>query len=220
MKKVIPYKRFSNALKALDNGGRFYNFFTKAEDNNVTRAELAKVAGVHGNKQLMFLYLEMALAELDEGDREALGRTLSKKLQAARAQHAPQHLLPSEADKRGVPSKTAIITGYPRFVEDKTEFSGFIMIPIMIGKSMTFMFIPIMDQFDIYELSDEVSDTKTFIANVRGSARLPVDLCRFGGVLKETAQDKEGKQKDRLLLEAAYYTPLPGRALSRARNPN
>ncbi len=214
MKKVIPYKRYSNALKALDNGGRFYNIFTKAEDDNVTQAELAKVAGVHGNKQLMFLFLEMALQDLEEGDREALGRTLSKELQAARAQHAPQHLLPSEADEQGVPSKTAIITGYPRFVKDKTEFSCFIMIPIMMGKSFTFMFIPIMDQYDIYELSDEVSDTKTFIANVRGSTRLPAELFRFGGVLKETTQDKEGKKKDRLLLEAAYYTPLSGRARS------
>jgi hypothetical protein len=40
MKKVTPYKRYSNALKALDNGGRFYNIFTNARDDKVSRAEL------------------------------------------------------------------------------------------------------------------------------------------------------------------------------------
>ncbi len=32
--------------KAIDNGGRFYNFLTAADDQVVTRAELAKAAGV------------------------------------------------------------------------------------------------------------------------------------------------------------------------------
>ena len=208
MKKVTPYKRYSNALKALDNGGRFYNIFTAARDDKVSRTELAKVAGVFGNKQLMFLFLEMALHDLDEGDKQALNQKLSKELRAQYARYAPQHLRPSEADAQGVPSKTAILTGVPRFVQDKTVFSGFIMAPISTGKSFTFIMIPIMDNYDIYELTDDASSAKTFIANVRGSARLPVELCRFGGVLKETSVDKEGKQKDRLFLETAYYTPL------------
>ena len=211
MKKIVPYKRYGNALKALDNGGRFYNLFTSAEDEIVTKQELAKVAGVFGNKQLMFLFLEMAVSDLQDSDRQSIMRHLSADLRAEYTQNAPQQLLPSEADERGVAAKTAIITGYPRFVEDKTVFSGFIMVPVISGKVTTFIFIPIMDKYDIYELTDKVSSKKTFVANVRGSARLPVALCRFGGILKETAADKEGKKKDQLFLEAAYYTPLVGR---------
>jgi hypothetical protein len=52
--------------------------------------------------------------------------------------------------------------------------------------------IPIMDKYDIYELKDESSSEKTIIANVRGSKSLPVELSRFGGILKETSLDKEG----------------------------
>ncbi len=68
--------------------------------------------------------------------------------------------------------------------------------------------VPIMDQYDIYELTDESSSTTTFLANVQGTARLPVERARFGGILKETSIDNHGKNKDRLFLEAHYYTKL------------
>ena len=71
------------------------------------------------------------------------------------------------------------------------------------------MMVPIMDQFDVYELTDEVSSETTFVANVRGSERLPVRLTRFGGILKETSKDKDGEEKDRLFLEGVYLTHLP-----------
>ena len=37
MKKIIPYKSSNEALTALDNGGRFYNIFTKAGDGVITQ---------------------------------------------------------------------------------------------------------------------------------------------------------------------------------------
>jgi hypothetical protein len=208
MQDVIPYKNYAGALEALDNGGRFYNIFTKARDDEVSPVELAKVAGVFSDKQKMFLFYEMAVRDLGESDKQSLFDSLSRDLQAAYEEHRPQDLLPSEADSRGVASRTAIITGYPRFVTDKTVFNGFIFIPISTGKSMSMIMIPIMDQYDIYELTDDSNSAKTFIANVRGSERLPVELSRFGGILKETSVDEEGKERDRLFLEALYYTRL------------
>ena len=208
MQSVIPYQNYTGALEALDNGGRFYNIFTKAKDEEVSPVELAKVAGVFSDKQKMFLFYDMAVRELGESDKQSLFDNLSENLQAAYEEHRPQNLLPSEADSKGVASKTAILTGYPRFVTDKTVFNGFIYIPISTGKSMSLMMIPIMDQYDIYELTDDSSSTKTFIANVRGSERLPVELSRFGGILKETSVDKEGKENGHLYLEALYYTRL------------
>jgi hypothetical protein len=208
MQNVIPYKHCGGALKDLDNGGRFYNLFTKANDDEVSPVELAKAAGVFSDKQKMFLFYEMAVRDLGESDKRSLFDSLSEDLQAAYIEHRPQNLLPSEADSKGVSSKAAILTGYPRFVEDKTVFNGFIMIPMSTGKSMTFIMIPIMDQYDIYELTDDSSSEKTFLANVRGSERLPVELSSFGGILKETSLDKEGEKRDRLFLEALYYTRL------------
>ena len=61
MKKITPYKTTRNAITAMDNGGRFYNLLTKANDGNVSTSELAKVAGVFSDKQKMVLYLDMSL---------------------------------------------------------------------------------------------------------------------------------------------------------------
>ncbi len=36
MKDVIPYTNYTSALEALDNGGRFYNLFTKADDEEIS----------------------------------------------------------------------------------------------------------------------------------------------------------------------------------------
>ena len=208
MQDVIPYKNYAGALEALDNGGRFYNIFTKSNDEEVSPTELAKVAGVFSDKQKMFLFYEMAIRELSEGDKQSLFDNLSEDLQAEYEKHKPQELLPSEADSKGVVSKTAILTGCPRFVTDKTVFNGFVFVPVSTNRSMSMIMIPIMDQYDIYELTDDSSSTKTFIANVRGVARLPVALTRFGGILKESSVDKEGKEQGRLFLEALYCTRL------------
>ena len=60
MREVHPYKTEGGLLKALDNGGRFFNIFTRASDDRITRAELAKAAGVFGSKPKAVLFLEMA----------------------------------------------------------------------------------------------------------------------------------------------------------------
>ena len=208
MKDVIPYTNYTSALEALDNGGRFYNLFAKADDEEISLVELAKVAGVFSDKQKMFLFYEMAVQDLTASDQQSLFTNLSENLQASYNEHRPQVLLPSEADSKGVSSQSAILTGIPRFVTDKTVFNGFIFIPMSTGKSTTMVMVPIMDQYDIYELTDESSSTTTFLANVRGTARLPVERARFGGILKETSIDNHGKNKDRLFLEAHYYTKL------------
>ncbi len=208
MKEIIPYDGLEAALASLDNGGRFYNILTHAGDDEIEPGELARVAGVYGDRQQMFLFLEMALCGCSQGDRDVVTARLSDDLRAQWGEHAPQVLAPSDADERGVAGGSAIITGFPRFVEDKTVFSGFIFVPISTGKTTAIMMIPIMDHFDVYELTDEVSSQTTFVANVRGTARLPVQRTRFGGILKETTRDKDGEEKDRLFLEGVYLTHL------------
>jgi len=209
MKEIIPYDGLETALASLDNGGRFYNLMTHAGDDEIEPGELARVAGVLGDRKQMFLFLEMALLGCSPEEREAVAARLSDDLRAQRREHAPQVLAPSVADQQGVAGRSAIITGFPRFVEDKTLFNGFIFVPISTGNSTMIMMVPIMDQFDVYELTDEVSSETTFVANVRGSERLPVRLTRFGGILKETSKDKDGEEKDRLFLEGVYLTHLP-----------
>ena len=59
MREVHPYKTEGRMLKALDNGGRFFNVFTKAGDDRITRAELAKAAGVFRSSPKAVLFFEM-----------------------------------------------------------------------------------------------------------------------------------------------------------------
>lgn len=60
MREVHPYKTAGGLLKALDNGGRFFNIFTRAGDDKITRSELAKAAGEFGSTPKAVLFFEMA----------------------------------------------------------------------------------------------------------------------------------------------------------------
>jgi hypothetical protein len=208
MKAVTPYRSDSEAVVALDNGGRFYNLFTKAGDQEISSAELATVAGVFGDRQRMILFLEMSIEGLEKEEPHKVRDMLSADLRTALEKHAPLRLLPSEAKDVNLATRSAILTGFPRILEDKTMFTGFIMIPIMIGTLMTFMTVPMVDQFDIYELRDEFSDQVAILANERGSERLPETLHRFGGILKKTTKSEAGEGRESLYMETAYLTDL------------
>jgi len=113
-------------------------------------------------------------------------------------------LAPSVVESQGVQGKTAIVSGYPVFVEDRSQFTGFIVMVTPI-----IMVIPIFDQFDVYEVFDtpEMNTLRTVIATTRGSKRMDNIYTTFGGVLKELQfEDKTGKEHG-LYLETAYYAP-------------
>ncbi|MBX2844189.1 MAG: hypothetical protein KTR26_20655 [Flammeovirgaceae bacterium] len=206
----MPYKTIRNALLALDNGGRFYNIFTKANDGNVSAAELAKVAGVLGDKQQMILYLEMSIINLDMDARQHVYSKLSKQLKESLEKHIPQHFVPSEAKEKAIIGSNAVITGIPQFVESKTEFTGFIMVPVSTGKAMTFIMVPIMDQYNIYKLRDHATDDEFFVAHDRSSFKFPKKTMRFGGVIKELQKEEKKKAADspQKFLEIYYYSEL------------
>lgn len=209
MKKITPYKTTSNALASLDNGGRFYNFASKADDGEISSAELAKAAGVFSDKQQMMLYLEMSISELDQDSQKRVLSSLSVDLKATHKKYAPQHLIPSKAKTEGKLTSCAIITGIPNLVDSKTDFNGFIMIPIASGKVTTFVMIPLIDQYDVYELRDHETAQDFLIAHNRGSNKLPESMVRCGGVLKELKNGKDKGADATIFLETIYYSLLP-----------
>jgi hypothetical protein len=205
MRAIEPYRTFRGAARALDNGGRFYNLLTQAGDQVVEAAELARAAGVHSAGAQAFVHFEMALMALPPAEKaEIIGR-LAPQLKLRYQKHRPAFLAPSAVEERGRAGATAMVEGYPVFVEDKTQVKGFVImvVPVMAV-------IPIVDLFDVYEVYDtrEMNTPRTVIATVRGSKRLEGVWARFGGVLKEMQfEDKTGKDHG-LYLEAMYYTPL------------
>jgi hypothetical protein len=205
MKKVIPYKSESAAFKSLDNGGRFYNVLTKADDGEISSTELSKVAGAFSSKQLMNLFLEMSITQLT--NRERILASLSDGLKAAYHRYCPKYYSPAAAAQSDAVGATAIITGIPVYKDSKTDFSGFIMFPVISGNVTTFMMIPIMDEYDVYEIREHQSDEIFLLAHARSAKKLKPVHTRFGGYLKEL-QVNEHESEKRLFLEAVYYTHI------------
>tara|TARA_R110000868_G_scaffold304437_15_gene565213 strand:- start:10941 stop:11567 length:627 start_codon:yes stop_codon:yes gene_type:complete len=205
MKEITPYKSVNNAIKSLDNGGRFYNLITKANDGNITTAELSKVAGIVSGKQKMVLFLEMSLLELSTDSRKEILKVLSKDLKSAINKYPTQFLSPSEAEEKGTLSQNAIVTGIPTYLESKSDFKGFIMIPIMTGKVTTFTMIPIIDQYDVYEVRDHNVSEPFLIAHSKSKTKLPKNRYTFGGVLKELNEKEDENASTKVFLETHYY---------------
>lgn len=206
MQKINPYKTLKGALSALDNGGRFYNFLTGADDGQIEPAELAKVAGVFTDRKKMFLYLDMALAYLNSNEAERVISTMTPELQSEYRCHKPSHYTPAEANKYGRAATSATITGIPHYVQSNSDFSGFIMIPISTGKTTTFTMVPIIDHYDVYEVRDMETKDDFLVAHARGRQKLPNNPATLGGILKELKGDKKCRPKHNLFLESLYYS--------------
>ncbi len=205
MRKIAPYRTRRNALAALDNGGRFYNILTQADDGEISTAELAKVAGAFTDKQKMFLYLDMSLSRLDKEDADSVLNSMSSDLKRSYRQFKPKHYRPSEASKRGRASKSATVTGIPHYVKSNSDFNGFIMIPVSTGKVTTFVMVPIIDHYDVYEVRDIESSEDFLVAHARGATKLTKTPTTIGGILKQLQNDKKKNAKHRLYLEALFY---------------
>ncbi len=206
MKKIEPYQSKTEAIESLDNGGRFYNIKTKAKDGLISQSELGKVGGIFNDKQQMILFLEMSILKLSQAERNSIISTFDSDLEKSFQRFKSQYLLPSEANARGILSSNAIITGIPSLVDSQTEFSGFIMFPIISGSVTTFMMIPLMDEYDVYELRDEESAETFFIAHLKDSQRLPAERMVLGGVLKELKSSEDESEASAKFLEITYHT--------------
>ncbi|WP_198555282.1 hypothetical protein [Siphonobacter sp. SORGH_AS_0500] len=183
MEEIKPYTTFEEALRDLDNGGRFYNLFTQAADDIITQAELSKVSGMFFAKQQMILFLEMALSKLDETEKAEVLSKLDESLQSCYQQYKPQRLASLRTDEKGKLTSSTIITGIPKLQESKSYLNGFIMIPV--GKSFTI--VPIMDLYQVYEIAEEGSSYQVIMANSKSKTKLtlPETSLTVGGVWKK-----------------------------------
>ncbi len=203
MRELRPYKTLAGAKRSLDNGGRIYNLLSRSGDEVLDASELAKAAGVYSAGMKSFLYFEMALMDLNvEGRQEVVARLSTQAMEQYQVHH-PHTLKPSTVESQGQAGKTIIVSGYPVFVEDKTQFSGHIVLVVPV-----IMLIPIYDQFDVYEVFDtpDLRIPRTVIATTRGSKRLDGLHTRFGGVLKELYFEDKTSKDHGLYLETIYYT--------------
>lgn len=195
-------------MTSLDNGGRFYNLFTKAQDGVITQAELGKVGGLFNSKQTMILFLQLSISHLDQQSKDTILSKLDGDLRSTYQKYRPLEILPSEAQTEGTISSNAILTGVPKLTTSKTDFFGFILVPVMAGKVTVFSLIPIIDTYDVYELRDEQTSDTFIIAHAKSSDKLPEKKTKVAGVIKELKANKEEKNASKKFLEAVYHVEL------------
>ena len=206
MRELKPYQTLNGLRTAIDNGGRVYNFFSEADDRFVSPGELAKAAGVFTAGIQAFLFLEMAQQELSPADQQSVANLLDSDLRKRYLRYRPKMMLPSDVEKNGKGGESLIVTGYARFVEDRKQITGFIIVPV--GKVM--MMIPITDKFNIYEVFNDRSmrEPHSLVASVR---RYRIDHngpIRFGGVLRKLKFKDKTNKSHKFYLETAFYTKL------------
>lgn len=205
MEKIKPYSEINEAILSLDNGGRFYNLFTKAEDGIISQAELGKVGGIFNDKQQIILFLEMTISSLKPQEKEIIISKLDKELKKAYLKYKAQILLPSEANEKGIIASSAILKGIPRLIDRKSDFKVFIMFPIIAGNVTSFMMIPIIDNYNVYELRDKKTSETFIIAHSRDAQELPNKMITIAGLLKELKSERDDKSNSEKFLEATYY---------------
>jgi len=205
MKKVKPYATIEDALKSLDNGGKFFNLLAKAKDGVINPSEIVKVGGIFDDRQRMILFLEMALLQLEQADRDTLISKLENDLQRRYRKYKPQSLRPSEVTSKGKVGSNVLISGVPVQIDSTSDFRGFLLIPIMKERTNAVSIIALREDYDVYELKAEDGDETFFIAHARGSEKLPPAKITIGGVLKEYNHTEAASSPKDKFLEVVYF---------------
>lgn len=207
MKEIKPYADLPSALQSLDNGGRFFNFFTKEDDGHISAAEIEKVAGLYGGKQKAILYLDLAIAGLSSPDQQEIISSLDHSAMQAYEKYKSFSLSAAEAKQMTEKNQNVIITGTAKHTDAKSGLNGFIIVPLMTGTVMTMIPVPIMDQYDIYEFRTEGSDEFYLVAHNKGVGKLPAGKIRVAGIIKEFHLGDDQKEL-RPYLEIAFFHPV------------
>lgn len=158
MQELKPFTTLGPLRKALDNGGRFYNFFDSAADDQVvTKGELARAAGVFTAGIRAFMYLQMISQDLKEKDQEAVLSMLDAGLRKDYTKKRPPFVQPSQVDMVCKAGDAVIVTGYARELRSESRFVGFITVPVMVGKVLVPIMIPIQSMYQLFEIFDDES---------------------------------------------------------------
>lgn len=203
MKKIQPYQTLAGAMRALDNGGRFYNLFTQAGDQMVTAAELKKVAGVFGDQAAAALFLAIATSALQDSERRRILSALGPKARDIHQRHKPTQLIPVEFAAKAKPGKGYVVEGRVRKFKDEEE-AGMIFVPISTGKVTTIVPVPTTTYYTVYELDGPSPGSECLVLTPKQTTNLRGRF-RFCGLAKEAEVESKGRKTKRLRLQAKYY---------------
>ena len=205
MRKIQPYKSLDGALRALDNGGRFFNVFTKAGDHVVTAAELKKVAGVLGNDVAAAMFYALAISDLDDTARLKLRNALGPKASDLVRRIPVRSLTPETFAVEARAGKPCLVEGRVKKFKD-VKVTGMIFMPISTGKTTMIMPIPTEDHYTVYELDGPNPERECLVLTPKSHELRGV--YRFAGLPKEAQVECDGETEKRLRLQPSYYYPI------------
>ena len=195
-------------MRALDNGGRFYNLLTKADDDVLSITELRKAAGVFGNAPESMLFLHLAISALGEQDRRTILQALGPQAKALNRRFGPKPVAPTEFAANARAGTGYLLEGEVRKFDDVTE-CGFMFVPVMSGKVMTMMPIPTTERFRVYEVRErgagKVSSGAECLVLTPKQATVLRGRIRFVGIAREGQVGQGANKAKRLRLDARYY---------------
>lgn len=203
MKHIEPFVNVADALVSLDNGGRFYNIFTHANDGLITVGEVSKATHEWDDWAKMILYLDISLSQLKEDERLEIISRFDEKLANIYKDH---HSLIMTTDEilGDIPvSKNVLIKGTPLDIQDNTHTIGFSTVTVMVGEVMTLTNVPIEDTYSLYTLPTKLDDLFYLGVNKNGD-QFPEGELIMGGVMKKAEQDKE-HPTERWFLDVYYF---------------
>jgi hypothetical protein len=114
--EVPRLRTFDDAMRVLDNGGRFFDLAAKATDGVLTSGEIARAAGtgVLAPAVLPALFLEMALADLSEDDRRRVIERMDEKLRRLRGRACVTQPDAWRFSREAQPGDACIVVGSAR----------------------------------------------------------------------------------------------------------
>lgn len=202
MEQITLFKSASQAIDNLDNGGQFYNIFTKADDDLISQSEVSKVAGASLQKQKAVLFLNLAMSKLSAREQQEIEGRFDDKLSDNFQKYSPQSIN-SNAELESLDAGTGvIISGTPRKIEGEGIISGFISIPVID----VFTLIPISETYIVYEIKDEVSGEAVLVAHDKDTGLLPESPIKIAGVIKQFQLTQEDESEFQKFIEVDFYT--------------
>lgn len=199
MHKVTPYRTRRGLERALDNGGRWYDLFSRAGDGRVSESELSRAAS--GRDPGLFLALAGAL--LSDADRSRIIDVLPEATAERVRLFRPTRASPARvAGARDVGGRY-VVEGRLHAVTDPEILLRNVVFRITDGTDRSSY--PLGDPYKVFQVRADEADDGPFVLFARGRRAPPTVPMRLGGILRRLVYDH-----DQLMwfLEPHFYTPL------------
>lgn len=206
MKKITPVNSIEEALETLDNGGWFFNLFTQADDEVISKSELGKAAGEFLTRKQSIQYLDLLLSGLDLKEKDVVLSRLDETLTKSWKKYQPEGVEDTATLFAPNPEANVKISGTPRLIGENQHFEGHTLVPMMVGKVTIIMPVKMQDMYDVYEVDQHTPPL--FIVHSKSKTKLPEKRITLTGAVKELINSKGETEPLKRYVEVAYFSEV------------